>query len=60
MLLCMPDAQRLDMAIKYSAEPCSTRLIEVRKGFVGPQETIILSCFYFGKVRDTTHSLGTV
>lgn len=60
MLLCMPDAQRLDMAIKYSAEPYSTRLIEVRKGFVGPQETIILSCFHFGKARDTTHSLGTV
>lgn len=38
MLLCMPDAQRLDMAIKYSAEPYSTRLIEVRKGFVDPQE----------------------
>lgn len=34
MLLCMPDAQRLDMATKYSAEPYSTRLIEVRKGFV--------------------------
>lgn len=27
-LLCMPDAQRLDMAIKYSAEPYSARLLE--------------------------------
>lgn len=27
-LLCMPDAQRLDMAIKYSAEPYSTKLLE--------------------------------
>lgn len=34
MLLCMPDAQRLDMAIKYSAEPYSTRLIEVRKALL--------------------------
>ena len=52
MLLCMPDAKRLDMAIKYSAEPYSTRLIEVRKGFVCPQETIIgLSCFRCGKAR---------
>ena len=28
-LLCMPDAQRLDMAIKYSAEPYSNNLLEV-------------------------------
>ncbi|KAL9986945.1 hypothetical protein ACROYT_G001163 [Oculina patagonica] len=27
-LLCMPDAQRLDMAIKYSAEPYSNSLLE--------------------------------
>lgn len=27
-LLCMPDAQRLDMAIKYSAEPHSNNLLE--------------------------------
>ncbi|XP_020621129.1 coiled-coil domain-containing protein 87-like [Orbicella faveolata] len=27
-LLCMPDAQRLDMAIKYSAEPYSNNLLE--------------------------------
>jgi len=27
-LLCMPDAQRLDMAIKYSAEPYSASLLE--------------------------------
>ena len=28
-LLCMPDGQRLDMAIKYSAEPYSNNLLEV-------------------------------
>ncbi|XP_058945036.2 coiled-coil domain-containing protein 87 isoform X1 [Pocillopora verrucosa] len=27
-LLCMPDTQRLDMAIKYSAEPYSSNLLE--------------------------------
>ena len=39
-LLYMPDAQRLDMAIKYSAEPYSAKLLEVRVS-LRPQEMLV-------------------